>query len=269
MVSHTRPPTKLETQERRHVTAMPEIILEKQRLRLRSIKAVFVAAVLLAALAAACSSSDGDDGQVGAAADAEGDARSTEVYKLAQQVDLSIDLTSSKFNETRRIPRTSSCEREDVSPPITWGDVPEGTVSLALLVDSDQFVREKFPDLLWVHWVLWNIPPDARGLPEAVPKTPSLPSIGPQAGQGTNDETNVGWSGPCKPAFRVGWTVRATQSERRQLVSKYHFRLYALDAQIELGPEASKNDLLRAIEGHVLAGGELVGEFVPQVKRVE
>jgi Raf kinase inhibitor-like YbhB/YbcL family protein len=239
-------------------------------LHLRSIKVVFVATVLLAALATACSSSDGDDGQVGAAADAGGDARSAEVYKLAQQFGLSIPMSSTKFNETRRIPRTSSCERENVSPPIAWGDVPDGTVSLALLVDSDQFVRAELPDLLWVHWVLWNIPPDARGLPEAVPKTTSVPSIGPQAGQGTNDEKDVGWSGPCKPSLGIGWVAyEGLKQKQGTAVSKYYFRLYALDAEIELGPEAGKNDLLRAIDGRVLAGGELVGEFVALQKRTE
>ena len=143
-----------------------------------------------------------------------------------------------------------------MSPPITWGDVPDGTVSLALMVDSDQH-----PGSLWGHWVLWGIPPDARGLPEAVPNGPDAPDVGPKAAQGTNEDKKLGWSGPCPGVLKLsfqpghgGGPIKAANS--------YYFRFYALDTDLDLGPETTKWDFLRAIDGHILAGGELVGEQV-------
>ena len=233
----------------------------------RLIELVLVATALVAALALGCSS--GDDGATGAeapadngvatGAEADADAAVVEEYALVQQFDLSITATSSKFNEERRIPRKYSCTEEDVSVPITWSEVPEGTVSLALVADSDQF-----PGTPWVHWVLWGIPPDARGLPEAVPNTAEAPSIGPEARQGTNSDEKVGWSGPCPPAYSVQWG--GDRGAQLAAVKHYWFRLYALDTEIDLGPEATKEDLLRAIDGHILAGGELVGEHVSNEK---
>ena len=233
----------------------------------RSIALVLVATALVGALALGCSS--GDNGANGAevpadnagaaGAEADADAAAVEEYALIQQFDLGITATSSKFNEERRIPRQYSCTEEDVSAPITWSDVPEGTVSVALVVDSDQF-----PGTLWTHWVLWGIPPDARGLPEAVPNTAEAPSIGPKARQGTNSDKRVGWSGPCPPAYSVQWG--GDRGAQLDAVKRYWFRLYALDTEIDLGPEATKEDLLRAIDGHILAGGELVGEHVSSEK---
>jgi Raf kinase inhibitor-like YbhB/YbcL family protein len=283
----------------------------------RIIDLVLVAMALAGALALGCSS--GDDGATDAAAaadsgaagaEADPDAAAVEQYALVQQFDLSIAVTSTKFNEERRIPRKYSCTEEDVSVPITWSEVPEGTVSLALVVESDQF-----PGAPWVHWVLWGIPPDARGLVEAVPNTAEAPAIGPEARQGTNSDEKVGWSGPCPPLFRVEWggrqgaqalavkhytfrlyaldteidlgpeTAKAEKvgwsgpcppaftlhwgdgkGAQKLAVKHYWFRLYALDTEIDLGPEATKEDLLRAIDGHILVGGELVGEHVSKKK---
>ena len=236
--------------------------------QVRSLRVVLVAAAMLAALAAGCSSSGDDGGQAGAASGSGGGGG--DIYKLTQQLDMSIEVSSTKFNATRRIPRTYSCERDDISPPIDWGGVPDGAVSLALLVDSNQTAREERPDLLWTHWVLWNIPPDAEGLPENVPKTAAVPSIGSNVGQGANDDENIGWSGPCRPSLGIGWTQYQNLPQRQSTaVGEYFFRLYALDTELQLGSDATKNDLLRAIDGHVLAGGELVGEFVGQVKLTE
>ena len=230
---------------------------------LNSTKPVLVGlALLLFVAAAACSSGDNGGTETGAPAAAAGDteaapaAGSETGYELAQQFELSITVTSTKFNETRRIPRKYSCTEEDVSPPITWGDVPDGTVSLALMVDSDQH-----PGSLWGHWVLWGIPADARGLPEEIPNGHDAPAIGPKAAQGTNDDNKIGWSGPCPGTLKLsfqpghgGGPIKAANS--------YYFRLYALDVDLDLGAEATKWDFLRAIDGHVLAGGELLGEQV-------
>ncbi len=233
---------------------------------LRSIEVVLVAIALVATLALGCSSGDdgiagpeaaADNGAGGAEAVADPDAAAAVEYALAQQFDLSIAVTSSEFSEERRIPRKYSCTEENVSVPITWGEVPEGTVSIALVVDSNQL-----PGARWVHWVLWGIPPDSRGLPEAVPNTAEAPSIGPGARQGTNSDDTVGWSGPCPPPVLLYQSAGG-----RDAVKRYSFNLYALDIDIDLGPEATKGDLLRAIDGHVLAGGELVGEHVSKERR--
>lgn len=223
---------------------------------LRSTRVGLGVVALLVALALGCSS--GDHGTTpAAAADAEDGAEpAAGEYALAQRFDLSIVVTSTKFNETRRIPRVYSCTRDDISPPITWGDVPEGTVSIAVMVDSDQF-----PGSLWGHWVLWGIPPDARGLPEGVPNTHEVPDVGPKARQGTNSDNKLGWAGPCPPPVALSSQPGHGGGPIR-VASRYFFRVYALDTDLSLAADATKWDLLRAMDGHVLAGGELVGEQV-------
>ncbi len=245
-------------------------------------RTALVAVAVLAAGAMACSSGDDEvDPQPAAPASAataavaptaaapdtstaaeDDDASgSGEEGQLAQQFDLSIELTSSEFNERKRIPKKFGCEQEDVSTPLTWTDVPEGTVSIALLVDSDQF-----PGSRWTHWVLWGIPPDARELPEGVPNGAEAPGIGPAARQGTNSADKVGWSGPC-PEPVIFRTTSEGHPKGDTLVKRYSFSLFALDTNIDLGPEATKEDLLQAIDGHVLAGGQLIGEQVGKVVR--
>jgi phosphatidylethanolamine-binding protein (PEBP) family uncharacterized protein len=118
--------------------------------------------------------------------------------------------------------------------------------------------------------VVWGIPADVVELPEDLPKTTELPSIGPNVRQGTNESGLTGYSGPCPPAnitsiFKrrdyyqssVGVSTRAPYQPHG-----YMFRIYALDADIDLPVGSSKDDLLRAIDGHVIAAGELKGEFV-------
>ena len=107
-------------------------------------------------------------------------------------------------------------------------------------------------------------PAGCQRLPEAVPNTAEAPSIGPGARQGTNSDEKVGWSGPCPPALSLHWGDGKAQ---QSAVKRYTFRLYALDTEIDLGPEAAKDDLLRAIDGHILAGGELVGEHVAKEQK--
>ena len=232
---------------------------------------LLVTSLLVGVLMLSCSSDDEGDAATDAApaaadggaaapadtpvaADTTAEVQVVEAYTLVQQFELSLTVTSSKFNRIRRIPRKYSCTEEDISVPITWSDPPEGPISLALVVDSNQH-----PGALWVHWVLWGIPPDARELPEAVPNTPEAPSIGPKARQGTNNEKLVGWSGPCPSPIDL---ASGSGTPKDRIVSEYFFKLYALDTEIELGPEATKGDLLRAIEGHILAGGEVMGEHV-------
>jgi hypothetical protein len=146
-------------------------------------------------------------------------------------------VTSTAFKEGGMIPKIYTCDGPNVSPPISWDSVPEGAKSLALICDDPDA-----PMGIWVHWVIFNIPPGGGELPENVPHERVLPN---GAKQGINDFHTIGYGGPCPP----GGTHR------------YYFRLYALDKEIELEAGATKADLLKAMEGHILAKGELMGRY--------
>ena len=230
-----------------------------------------------------------------AAADDESDVPTGEAgYQLVQKFETNVQVTSTAFDEKRRIPKKNACvevefvtgapstnvkaKRENKSTPLTWGELPEGTVSVALVVDSDQGTTvgvhkpvyldptyfDKFKKgAKWVHWVIWNVPADAGGLDEGVPTTTAaLPDIGPQTMQGTNSELEVGYYGPCPPPA----TVYHGRPAVDQVKFTYTFTLYALDKVIEgLGPETTKDALLRAIDGSILGSGVAVGEHTATI----
>ncbi len=244
--------------------------------------------ILLSALAAACSSSDeGDAGTSGesvAAASTDG-GTGTEgepvVYKLKQELDMNVELTSTKFSRIRRIPIEYTCAKntrydndgtfrygQEWSPPLAWDNVPEGTVSIAVIMDDPDAKLERFVDLTepWVHWVIWGIPGDATELAEQVATTTEVLSIGPNARQGTNDNGNVGYDGPCPPPNittifkRRDGSPDATTDPNQP--HGYMFRVYALDAEIDLPAGSTKYELLEAMDGHILGAGEARAEFV-------
>ncbi len=245
-----------------------------------SVKFALLTLSLLVAAALACSSDDAADAPAAAAADTgsgssaepAGDPAQVEPtdpnarggatgpgefgeYLIAQTYELNMTVTSEKFDHRRRIPRAYSCSDEDISAPIDWTGVPDGTVSIAVIMDSDQN-----PGALWSHWVLWGVPADAAGLSEGVEKGQhEATSVGPTARQGTNDDGNIGWSGPCPPEVRQQWTGGGALADP---VKKYTFKVFALDTEITLGPEATKDDLLKAIDGHIIGAGEVAGEHV-------
>ena len=255
-------------------------------------------ALFLALILAGCSSGNGggDTGGTGEGADAaaasegDGGGRAEEVggYKIAQTFDVSVEVTSPVFSRIRRIPKTHTCPPtatragqtyvqnygaavtyDNTSPPLEWTGVPEGTVSIALVMGSDQILEERAVDAIpdktivesWAHWVIWNIPADATGLPEAVASTTQVAAIGPKTMQGTNDDNTIGYSGPCPVPVTV---ERSGYLGTPKLVFSYIFHVYALDIELELGPETTRDDLLKAIDGHVLAGGQIKGEFLAQ-----
>ena len=176
---------------------------------LDSTKLALVGLALVLAASTACSGGDGgsDGGAPAAAAGDAGEAPAAGAddgeYALTQQFDLTIAVTSTKFNETRRIPRKYSCTAEDVSPPITWGDVPNGTVSLALLMESNQH-----PGPLWVHWLLWGIPPDARELPEGIAPAGNAPGHRPERRPGRQRREGRRVVGSLSPNARPGLHAR-------------------------------------------------------------
>jgi Raf kinase inhibitor-like YbhB/YbcL family protein len=155
------------------------------------------------------------------------------------------NLFSDAFLAGDIIPIRHTCEGKDISPPLTWGDPPEGTQSFALICDDPDA-----PAGDWVHWLLYDIPPNVRGLPQGIEKDPELPD---GSRQGRNGFGRLGYAGPCPPSGRGA--------------HRYFFTLYALDTRLGLAPAATKQDLLAAMEGHVLAKAELMGRFERATKK--
>jgi hypothetical protein len=150
---------------------------------------------------------------------------------------MAFELTSSAFGAGETIPQKYTCDGDDISPPLAWGDPPAGTRSFALISDDPDA-----PVGTWVHWVLYNLPADARALPEAVPADADL-ADGSQ--HGNSSWRRPGYGGPCPPSG----------------THRYFFKLYALDTVLDLKSGASKEELLKAMEGHVLAEAELMGTY--------
>ena len=152
-----------------------------------------------------------------------------------------MELRSSAFVHQGEIPRTHTRDGEDVSPPLEWSGVPAGTKSLALIVDDPDAPDPKAPRMVYVHWVLYNIPPDASGLAEAI-RPANLP-----AGtlQGRNDWGRTGYGGPCPPIGR----------------HRYFHKLYALDKVFRDLGQPTKAQLLAVMEDHVLAEAQLIGTY--------
>ena len=154
---------------------------------------------------------------------------------------MSLSLTSSAFQHQGEIPSRFTCEGDDVSPALSWSGVPREARSLALLVDDPDAPDPKAPRMTWVHWVLYNLPVAATGLPEGV-SSRDLPE---GTREGTNDWKRTGYGGPCPPVGR----------------HRYFFKLYALDTELPDLKGPAKARLEEAMEGHVLARAELVGTY--------
>lgn len=150
---------------------------------------------------------------------------------------MSIELKSDVLTHAGPIPAQYTCTGSDVSPALTWSEPPAGTQSFALIMDDPDA-----PAGTWVHWVLFNIPASARGLAEAIPVGETLPD---GSMQGRNSSGELGYNGPCPPSG----------------THRYFFKLYALDEMLGLSAGADKGELLKAMEGHILAQGELMGTF--------
>jgi Raf kinase inhibitor-like YbhB/YbcL family protein len=154
---------------------------------------------------------------------------------------VALTLTSPSFTHNGEIPSAFTCEGEDRSPALAWSGVPEGTKSLALIVDDPDAPDPRAPKMTWVHWVLYNLPPTAHGLPEAA-KRSQLP---PGTGEGLNDWKRAGYGGPCPPIGR----------------HRYFFKLYSLNAVLPDLGAPTKAELERAMESHVIGRAELIGTY--------
>jgi hypothetical protein len=150
---------------------------------------------------------------------------------------MTLEITSPAFSEGGKIPKKYTCDGEDISPPLRLDNVPEETKSLALLCDDPDA-----PVGTWVHWVLYDLPPDTRELPENIPPDKELKKGGVH---GNNSWKRLGYGGPCPPSG----------------THRYFFKFYALDKKLDLKPGATAKQVQEAMKGHVLAEGKLMGKY--------
>jgi Raf kinase inhibitor-like YbhB/YbcL family protein len=149
-----------------------------------------------------------------------------------------MQVQSSAFSDGEPIPPRHTCDGADISPPLSWFEPPTGTQSLALTCDDPDA-----PGGTWDHWVLFNIPASVRSLSEGIPPDEVVAGVGMQ---GSNSWKRIGYGGPCPP---------------KGSTHHYDFKLYALDRVLDLDPGASKRDLEKAMSGHILATGQLTGQY--------
>lgn len=151
---------------------------------------------------------------------------------------MAMELKSSAFQSGAEIPRKYTCDGADVSPPLRWENTPAGTKAFALIADDPDA-----PAGTWVHWVIYDIPGETRELAEGLKPMETLPN---GTKQGMNDFRRIGYGGPCPPPGPA---------------HRYYFKLYVLDAPTGLKPRATKQQLLDAMKGHVLAEAQLAGRY--------
>lgn len=151
---------------------------------------------------------------------------------------MEMEISSPVFGDGKEIPSLYTCDGNDISPPLVWKGLPEGTRTLVLIVDDPDAPDPEAPKMTWIHWILYNIPLSAEGLPEKG----KLPA---GTREGINSWSRTGYGGPCPPIGR----------------HRYFFRLYALDRELPDLKEPEKKELLSAMEGHILASAELMGTY--------
>jgi Raf kinase inhibitor-like YbhB/YbcL family protein len=148
-----------------------------------------------------------------------------------------IEVTSSAFEEGQMMPAEYTADGRNISPPLEWSAVPQGTKSIALINDDPDA-----PMGTWVHWVLYNMPPDVTSLEENILPQETLAN---GAQQGTTDFGRIGYGGPAPPSG----------------THRYYFKVYALDSMLDLPTGATKSEVEAEMEGHMLASGQLMGKY--------
>lgn len=152
-----------------------------------------------------------------------------------------LTITSPAFFHKSQIPRQYTCDGLDISPPLEWSGIPDGAKSLVLVVDDPDAPDPAAPEMIWVHWVLYNLPP----VPSSFEENVTSEELPPGTIEGLNDWKLTGYGGPCPPIGR----------------HRYFFNLYALDTMLPDLDEPSRKQLEEAMEGHVLAKAELIGTY--------
>lgn len=189
---------------------------------MRSVRIRRTTWLLLLIVAAACSAAEEE---------------SAGLALIEEEQAMTVAVSSSAFSQGTSIPTRYTCDGQDISPPLDWRGLPDGSVSLALIVEDPDA-----PGGNWVHWLAFNIPASTTGLPEGLPVAGPIPGGGIQ---GNNSWRRTGYGGPCPPSG----------------MHRYFFKLYALDSALTLEPGITKLQLERAMAGHVLAWGQLMGTF--------
>jgi len=165
-------------------------------------------------------------------------ASCAEDTQTAKDPAMSIRITSTAFAEGQPIPDKYTCAGPNISPPLKWANAPAGIKSFALIADDPDA-----PMGTWVHWVIYNLPPATSALAENTPPSSELPD---GSKQGVNDFRETGYGGPCPPPGKP---------------HRYFFKIYALDTALSLKSGATREELLKAMGGHVLAEGQLMGTY--------
>ena len=155
----------------------------------------------------------------------------------AVEAKMGITLMSTAFKDGEMIPSKYTCDGVNVSPQLSWSGVPSNAETVALILDDPDA-----PEKTWVHWVIYDLPTSTNSLPENVPKEEKSIAGGKQ---GINDFKKIGYGGPCPPSG----------------THRYYFKIYALDAATSLTPGATRDQLSKAMEGHVVAQGQLLGKY--------
>lgn len=151
---------------------------------------------------------------------------------------MSINISSEAFHSNHLIPKKYSCDGENLSPPLAWSNLPVGTESIAIVCEDPDAPSGNF-----LHWLIFNIDPGVPGLPEGVTERSNMMG---SAVQGRNGFGKTGYGGPCPP---------------RGSTHRYFFRAYALDKMLNLGQASTRAVFEKAMEGHLLGTGELVGMY--------
>lgn len=152
---------------------------------------------------------------------------------------MAMQITSPEFEDGGEIAAKFTCQGSDVSPALAFSDVPDHAKSLVLIVDDPDAPDPKAPKTTYVHWVLYDLPPDTKGLPEGVKTLPAGTK------EALNDWKRTGYGGPCPPIGR----------------HRYFFKLYALDTTLSALDKPTKPELLTAMQGHVVAEAQIVGTY--------
>jgi Raf kinase inhibitor-like YbhB/YbcL family protein len=159
--------------------------------------------------------------------------------RLGAEETMTLRLSSPAFGDGTPIPAKYTCEGEDISPPLNWSGGPDGTKSLVLIVDDPDAPDPKAPKMVWVHWVVYDLPASTSGLAEGVKV------LAKEAKMGLNDWKRPAYGGPCPPVGR----------------HRYFHKLYALDVMLPDLAQATKAKVEGAMKGHVLAEAQLVGTY--------
>ncbi len=218
-------------------------------------------AVLLLAACQAGAGSQVDDGEGEAPVESETQFFEP-AYQLQQEFPLTIQVTSTSIKHTGYLQKDFTCEGGNLSPQLTWTGVPSETRSLAVVIDDINAEEGAL-----AHWVLWSLPADMVELDGGASGSESLPV---SALEGTNGFGGAGWKGPCPPPrriyrHRVGSQFSGNRENSGIVSPVYQMNVYALDTEISAPPGAERKEVLRQIDGHILAGGSVSAKYLSSI----